>query len=199
MAGNKYCGPMVLATIMGCSTAEAAERVRLDAGVYRRAIKGMHNNEIVRTLNRNGWRTDEIKDGMRLRYVAARVPGRPTVQVDKTMERRDHRRADIKSYVRFDDAMARKPHMVTYLSGVSGSADWAAPYTPVKLVGSTLAEWMRTSKRDPDAYYIVQVTGHYVLVKGRKFIDNHTKDWVFLRSAPWRRKRVEHVYKVTMV
>lgn len=197
MSGNRYCGPMVLATIMGLSTAEAAEKVRLANSHVGRAVKGMHNSDLLRTLNRNGYRTEE-QTGLRLRYVPDRRPGKPTVQVDKTVERCDHGRRDIKSYVRFDDAMARKPHMITYLTNVSGPTDWSAPYTPVKRVGPTLAEWMR-SKRDPDAFYIVNVTNHYVLVRGRKFIDNHSKEWVFLRSAPHRRKRVAHVFKVTMV
>jgi hypothetical protein len=43
----------------------------------------------------------------------------------------------------------------------------------------------------------VVVPGHYVLVSGRKFVDTHTKgEWVFLRSAPHRRKRVKEVFLV---
>jgi hypothetical protein len=63
----------------------------------------------------------------------------------------------------------------------------------------TLAGWLRmTSKtRKPDAYYVVNLTDHWVVIHGRKFCDSLTKGKpVFLRSAPGRRKRVERVYVV---
>jgi len=156
--GNGFCGPLVLAAIMGCSTAEAAERVR-QATLQKRAIKGTDWWELEMTLRQRGFRTSH-KQVPAQRYVADRVPGKPLLN----------------------------------------GAKWDAQYTPVKLVGPTLAEWLRTTKRDPDAYYIIEVPHHWVLVKGRKFVDTFTEgEWVFLRSAPHRRKRVKAVWKVERI
>jgi hypothetical protein len=52
--GNRYCGPLVLAALMGCSTAEAAAKVRRVNGDHNRAIKGMHNYELIKTLKAAG-------------------------------------------------------------------------------------------------------------------------------------------------
>lgn len=56
----------------------------------------------------------------------------------------------------------------------------------------TLAYWLKTNaevfSRNP---VIVNLTGHYVTVMGRKFIDNHTDGPVFLKAAPHRRARVK--------
>lgn len=38
---------------------------------------------------------------------------------------------------------------------------------------------------------IINITGHYVTVSGRSFIDNHTGKVVLLSSAPFRRARVQ--------
>lgn len=66
-----------------------------------------------------------------------------------------------------------------------------------KWIGPTFAEWLR-SREDCTATHIVNVGGnHYVLVKGRKMVDTFTKgEWVFIRSAPHRRKRVTEVFRV---
>jgi len=63
----------------------------------------------------------------------------------------------------------------------------------------TLAQWLK-KPRDMDAPYIVNVTGHWVVVKGRWFCDTFTKGVpVRASKAPGRRKRVCNVYKVTPV
>lgn len=55
----------------------------------------------------------------------------------------------------------------------------------------TLAKFLRDRPKDMiNQTLIIELTGHYVTVKGRKFIDNHTKVPVFIRQAPFRRKRV---------
>ncbi len=54
----------------------------------------------------------------------------------------------------------------------------------------TLARWLR--ERYPfqmDRIYLVNITGHFVVVRGRKFVDNKTMEPVFIRQAPGRRSR----------
>lgn len=60
----------------------------------------------------------------------------------------------------------------------------------------TLAAW---AKRYRAMYakrpVIVNVTGHYVTLCGRRFIDNHTRDgWVPIGDAPHRRARVKQAW-----
>lgn len=59
----------------------------------------------------------------------------------------------------------------------------------------TLAKWIR-DREDRAAVNIVYVTGHYAVVSGNKYIDNHTKEAVWISKAPGRRKRVKGVLTV---
>lgn len=63
----------------------------------------------------------------------------------------------------------------------------------------TLARWTRehpVTRRTK--FLLIQVTGHYVVVHGRKLIDSRYKDGVFLGQAKGlRRKRVRKVFIVT--
>lgn len=59
----------------------------------------------------------------------------------------------------------------------------------------TLARWMR-ERDNLEASYLVLVTGHWVAVKGRKFVDTFTGLPVFLRAAPHRRKRIQIVLRI---
>jgi hypothetical protein len=74
----------------------------------------------------------------------------------------------------------------------------AANWGNAKRTWPTLAQWLRANK----AIYaqtpvIVCVTGHYVTVCGRSFIDNHTKTTVPLSKAPGRRCRVKAFFVVS--
>ena len=60
----------------------------------------------------------------------------------------------------------------------------------------TLAKWLKNKNRSMSDYYLVLVTGHWVAVKGRKFLDSHTGEPVFIRKAPHRRARVTKAYRV---
>jgi len=63
----------------------------------------------------------------------------------------------------------------------------------------TLAQWLKRP-RDMEAAYILEVTNHWVAVKGRWFCDTYTKGVpVRCTQAPRKRKRVCNVYKVTPV
>lgn len=61
----------------------------------------------------------------------------------------------------------------------------------------TLAEWMR--KRGPElrkATVLLSVGHHWVVVRGRKFVDSHTLEPVSIRKAPHRRSRVKYAFVV---
>ena len=61
----------------------------------------------------------------------------------------------------------------------------------------TLAQWLRQNREHyRDTPYIVNVTGHYVTVCGRSFIDNKTGKTVPLSQAPGRRCRVVAYFRV---
>jgi len=59
----------------------------------------------------------------------------------------------------------------------------------------TLAKWLR-GREDRNKMTIVFLTGHFATVKGNKYIDNHTKEPVWISKAPGRRKRVVGVITV---
>jgi hypothetical protein len=60
-SGNSFCGPLVLAAILGCGTAKAAEKVR-DVSTRRRgAVKGMWNSELLAVLRANGKTVTEVE------------------------------------------------------------------------------------------------------------------------------------------
>lgn len=55
-------------------------------------------------------------------------------------------------------------------------------------------EWLK--KERDNSFYLVVLTGHFVVVKGDQFIDNHSKHPVHVNFAPWQRKQVYEVYRV---
>jgi len=70
-------------------------------------------------------------------------------------------------------------------------------------------EWVETKKRPTLAAYtrkyradfqehacIIELSTHWVAVYGRRFVDNHTKEPVFLRKSPHRRARVQRVLQI---
>jgi hypothetical protein len=64
----------------------------------------------------------------------------------------------------------------------------------------TLARYLREHRADFQEHAcIVELTGHWVAVYGRRFCDNHTKEPVFLRSSPHRRARVQSVLQIKKV
>lgn len=60
--------------------------------------------------------------------------------------------------------------------------------TVVRTGKATLATWIRkTGKRDPEQWYFINTTGHFIALKGRKIYDNSHPDGVFLRKYKHRR------------
>jgi hypothetical protein len=178
--GNRYCGPLVIAALLGCSTSEAAAKVR-EAANTDRAIKGMFNGEMLKTLAWNGFKIENLK--VPKHYEARRRPGQ---SIEDSVEYCTN------TWTRFrpdGSILLWRPENDASLGGSS--------MTPVKLVGCTLAAWLR-QRPDRAGTYLINVTGHYVLVVGQKFVDTQTRgEWVSLKKAPHRRTRVENVWQVT--
>lgn len=62
--------------------------------------------------------------------------------------------------------------------------------------GPTLAAWLKSGLRDKAHYCLVELTHHWVLIAGTRFVDTHTKQPVALSEAPWRRARVHRAFAV---
>lgn len=61
----------------------------------------------------------------------------------------------------------------------------------------TFTRWLnQRTGEEKRAMFLVALTGHYVMVNGNDFIDNHTRELVKLDDAPHRRARVRAVYKI---
>ena len=170
--GNSFCGPLVIAAILGKSTGEAAAEVRwrVNRSCYRQAVKGMYTDDLVFVLQANGFACTKLP--VRQSYVANRG--------NWGGQWMSHDWAD-------------------FVMGTGGGMrDRAspAPFTPVKRVGPTLASWL-AERGDKAATYVIAFGDHFALVSGKKFVDTKTRgEWVNTGDAPWRRKRVQAVYRV---
>lgn len=61
----------------------------------------------------------------------------------------------------------------------------------------TLARWLKTYKDERKKHtFVVVLTGHFIVVKGRKIYDNRYPDGVFLKRFKGRRKRVRAFFWV---
>jgi hypothetical protein len=60
----------------------------------------------------------------------------------------------------------------------------------------TLTQWYK-GRTDKGATYLVNVTGHYVVVRGTRIIDNQTKAWEpFHARRKHKRSHVRQVWKI---
>ena len=61
----------------------------------------------------------------------------------------------------------------------------------------TLNTWMKELNKDDDSLYLVEVTGHWIVLQGRsKMIDNHTEWPVAAFAGPWQRKQIKQAFRV---
>jgi len=58
----------------------------------------------------------------------------------------------------------------------------------------TLARWLKTRNRR--TVYLINITGHYIVVAGDKWIDNNTKRWQSINVCKYRKKRVQNVFPI---
>lgn len=62
----------------------------------------------------------------------------------------------------------------------------------------TVAKWLKEHKDRPaDTTYLLNVTNHYIVIRGRKIADNHNPNGVFLRQYGHRRKRVVRAWRIS--
>jgi hypothetical protein len=83
---------------------------------------------------------------------------------------------------------------------------WELDHVPLKSLDEqdsgkpTLVAFMRWLKKhpcwSPKKKYLVMVTDHYVVVRGRKLFDNHNPEGVFFGRYDRRRKRVIQAWEV---
>jgi hypothetical protein len=179
--GNRYCGPLVIAALLGCTTAEAAAKVRLAINTDK-PINGMYNGDMLKTLVRvGGFDVKQLE--VPKHYTALRRPGQ---RIEDTVE---HCTNTWTKHLPDGSIRLWRPDND---GNIGGSA-----MTPVKRVGCTLAAWLR-QRPDRAGTYVINVTDHYVLVVGQKFVDTATRgEWVSIRKAPHRRTRVENVWQVS--
>jgi hypothetical protein len=179
--GNAYCGPLVVAAILGCSTGKVAEEiaayrvknkgVRLPSGLVRRMkgrsadkIRGTHSAELLELLARHGIKTEAINPGARL------IPWERNVMVNSQFTR-----------------WVRK-------APVLSTDDWV-PASLVRLTGLTL--WQASSKF-AEGTFIIVTPGHWAIISDGKWCETFTGGkWVDLRHAPKDNRRVISAWRVT--
>lgn len=75
----------------------------------------------------------------------------------------------------------------------------AAPI-PIGDKPPTLAALLRKLKdRRPEDVYLLSVTDHYLVLRGRKIYDNRNPEGVFVRQYPHRRVRVKGIFGTMQV
>ena len=57
-------------------------------------------------------------------------------------------------------------------------------------------EWIKNYHPDTDAFYLLELTQHFVVVKGGLFIDNHSGHAVSTVLCPHLQKNVKQVFEV---
>jgi hypothetical protein len=71
---------------------------------------------------------------------------------------------------------------------------------PLSRFKPTLARFVRLNRKELARFpMIVNVTGHYVVVSGRTFLDNNVGAAVPLKKAPRRRCRVKKAFRVVRI
>lgn len=119
------------------------------------------------------------------------ITGRPYTEVQPAMNRvRMRKETAAIMGVAAADVLATLYQFGYWASLVPSTDDY--PYR-----GKTIAKVLR--ERTPEQVnqtWIIQTRDHFAVVKGRKFIDNHTKKPVWIRNAPHRRARVKQIYQL---
>ncbi len=61
----------------------------------------------------------------------------------------------------------------------------------------TLWSWVMNRRPDEKrGLFLVNVTGHYVVINGYMMNDNHTLKPVMIDDMPWKKKRVQNVWRI---
>jgi hypothetical protein len=187
--GNSFCGPLVVAAILGISTGEVAELiaarrrvnkgVRLASGKVKRvrggrvaghAIKGTYDSELFELLAERGYKVEEINVGARYGRV---YTGWINPEGTRVMRR--------------DPANALPYPPLDY-------NDWK-PWTFLRRAFRVL--WTSIPKFKSGTY-IVNTPGHWAIASDGKWCETFTKgEWVPLALAPQSRRKVVRAWRVT--
>jgi hypothetical protein len=185
--GNTFCGPLVVAAILGTSTGvvaaelanqRVANKGALSYGKVRRArgykqgiVKGTHGPECFALLERHGFALEGVDVGMRYRRMR-KARGRDTF------------------------VNANFTHWNVWPPLFAEDDDWY-PATLVEREG--LALWRVVVRKVFDSgTYIVQLPGHWAIAHDGKWCETYTRgEWVALRGAPSNRRKVLAAWRVT--
>src|SRR4051812_46603793 len=179
--GKGFCGPTVVAGITGRKLSEVLDAFR--AARYgadwrqhwRRApsIRGTGTWDLKEVFRRLGWRWQQV------------------ALADFGWER---------------PAAKPKPRLQLLEDGLNTMLNpnwrgkgWQPVMAPETRALPTLAAFLRKrAKAEMAETYVIQVSNHWIAVRGKKLLDTMTKgEPVWIGKAPHRRKRVRAVYRVS--
>lgn len=175
--GNKFCGQLVLAAILGKSSGYIAECIaqlrRTGRSKYSKrtrdgSVKGTWNQELLQVLEDHGVKVEHVDTGARY-YCKRRqifISRQPSPSVWRCTYQRmstDHPEASL-----------------------------------VDLRKLTLQSWFfRLPAAERNGTYIVNVPGHWLLISGGKLVETHTDGkWVPFALAPKLRRTVNFAWRV---
>jgi hypothetical protein len=183
-AGNAFCGPLVVAAILGTSTGNVATEVanlrcklkgaRMADGTIKRIrgrradkVRGTYNSELFAVLESRGLLIESVPVGGR--WVEIRKCRGRSTYVNGSFTR-----------------MAR--------GGMPPWGDWY-PVTLITREGRSL--WM-LRQLFASGTYIVQLPGHWALAHDGLWCETHTSgQWVDIRVAPKSSRKVLQAWKIT--
>ena len=184
--GNNFCGPLVVAAIVGTSTGQVAAEVanmrqaiggaRLSNGKLRRVrgrtadkVRGTYDIELFAVLKLHGYEATPIDVGNR--YV-------PQFQRPVLV------RADGKLFARNGMAVV----------GVDGNAEWL-PWTVLQRTARPL--W-QVLPRLTSGTYIINTPGHWALARDGQWCETLTHgNWLPYARAPQSKRKVLKAWRVT--
>jgi len=181
--GNSFCGPLVVAAIIGTSTGAVADMIKhgraakafaVPVGRKRRpkatVVRGTYENELFALLEAHGARIEPIDVGSR--YIRIRgARGRDTF-VNATFTR----------------------WAASFLPPVLSTDEW---YPCTILEREALPLW-RVAVLFDTGTYIVNTPNHWAIASDGKWCETYTKgEWVPLRNAPGRNRKVLRAWRVS--
>jgi hypothetical protein len=178
--GNTYCGPLVVAAIMGTNTGAVATAItgmraardpvtilRGRKAPRRGPIRGTYYSELCALLERSGFGVRSVDVGVRFQ------PDRKWGYVNATCTR------GARQLPMF--ANPSEWHAVTWLRAV---------YRPL---------WAFLSHAD-NGTYIVNTPGHWAIASGGQWCETYTRgEWVAKRAAPKQNRRVINAWQIERV
>jgi hypothetical protein len=177
--GNTYCGPLVVASILGTSTGVVAQRIesmrkardpvtiQRNGRPRRGAVRGTYHTELRAVLEREGF-------GLRETDVGARY-------------RRDRK------YCYVNATCTRGANQLPMFAIPS---EWHA-VTWLKRQCPTLLNFLMHAD---NGTYIVNLPGHWAIVSNGQWCETHTRgEWVAKRAAPKQSRHVINAWQIERI